>query len=146
MDEGLTLRDSAHQYPKQAAPMRVRAVLDARDTVLLGLATIAMMVALYAIFIYAPTERVMGDVQRIFYVHVSLAWLSYLAFFVVFVCSIVYLWRRDERKARRSARRRPGPPAAPSELDALRRKRRIARSGQWPQSPGRQFQPGDDPP
>jgi heme exporter protein C len=39
----------------------------------------------------------MGHVQRIFYVHVTLAWLSYLAFFVVFVCSIVYLWRRDER-------------------------------------------------
>jgi heme exporter protein C len=39
----------------------------------------------------------MGDVQRIFYVHVSLAWLSYLAFFVVFVCSVVYLWRRDQR-------------------------------------------------
>jgi heme exporter protein C len=62
-----------------------------------ALAVVAMLAALYAIFIYAPTERVMGDVQRIFYVHVSLAWLSYLAFFVVFVCSIVYLWRRDER-------------------------------------------------
>jgi heme exporter protein C len=36
-------------------------------------------------------------VQRIFYVHVPLAWLSYVAFFVVFVCSIGYLWRRDER-------------------------------------------------
>ena len=58
---------------------------------------LAMLAALYAIFLYAPAERVMGDVQRIMYVHVSLAWLSYLAFFVVFVCSIVYLRRRDER-------------------------------------------------
>src|SRR5947209_15564600 len=64
---------------------------------LLGLTVLAMLGASYGIFVYAPRERVMGDVQRIFYVHVSLAWLSYLAFLVVFVCSIVYLWRRDER-------------------------------------------------
>jgi heme exporter protein C len=62
-----------------------------------ALSIAAMIAALYAIFVYAPPERVMGDVQRIMYAHVSLAWLSYLAFFVVFVCSIVYLWRRDER-------------------------------------------------
>jgi heme exporter protein C len=61
------------------------------------LTVVAMVAALYAIFVYAPPERVMGDVQRIMYVHVSLAWLSYLAFLVVFVCSIAYLWRRDER-------------------------------------------------
>jgi heme exporter protein C len=64
---------------------------------LVALTALAMLAALYAIFVYAPTERVMGHIQRIFYVHVSLAWLSYLAFLVVFVASIVYLWRRDER-------------------------------------------------
>jgi len=48
----------------------------------------AMLGALWAIFLYAPTERVQGDVQRIFYVHVPMAWVSYLAFFVVFVASI----------------------------------------------------------
>jgi heme exporter protein C len=63
----------------------------------LALTVLATLVALFAIFVYAPTERVMGHVQRIFYVHVSLAWLSYLAFFVVFACSVVYLWRLDER-------------------------------------------------
>ncbi|MBI2911514.1 MAG: cytochrome c biogenesis protein CcsA [Chloroflexi bacterium] len=47
-----------------------------------------MLVALWAIFLYAPTERVQGDVQRIFYFHVPMAWVSYLAFFVVFVASI----------------------------------------------------------
>jgi heme exporter protein C len=57
----------------------------------------AMVAALFAIFVYAPTERVMGHVQRIFYVHVSLAWIAYLAFFVVFVGSVAYLWRRDAR-------------------------------------------------
>jgi heme exporter protein C len=58
---------------------------------------VAMLAALYGIFIYAPPERVQGDVQRIFYVHLSLAWLAYLAFFVVFVCSVLYLWRRADR-------------------------------------------------
>src|SRR5579884_4275790 len=96
MDKQLVLQETA---PPSVGP-RVAATQLREDRalrLLLGLAAIAMVVALYAIFVYAPTERVMGHVQRIFYVHVSLAWLSYLAFFVVFVCSVVYLWRRDER-------------------------------------------------
>ncbi len=61
----------------------------------LAVATLAAMAAaLYAALLYAPTERVQGDVQRIFYIHVPMAWNAYLAFFVVFVCSAVYLWRR----------------------------------------------------
>ncbi len=64
---------------------------------LFALAVVVMLGALFAIFVYAPTERAMGHVQRIFYLHVPLAWVSYLGFFVVFVCSAVYLWRRDER-------------------------------------------------
>jgi len=47
--------------------------------------------SLLAIFFYAPEERVMGDVQRIFYYHVSSAWVGFLAFFVVFLASIIYL-------------------------------------------------------
>lgn len=54
-----------------------------------------MMAALYMIFIYAPTEREMGEVQRIFYFHVPLAWIAFLAFFVVFVSSILFLWKRE---------------------------------------------------
>src|SRR6059036_1354667 len=62
---------------------------------LLGLTVpVSFLAALYAAFIYAPTERVQGDVQRIFYFHVPLAWTAYLAFFVVFVASIGYLWKR----------------------------------------------------
>jgi heme exporter protein C len=47
--------------------------------------------ALYATFMYAPTEKVMGDVQRIFYFHVGSAWNAFLAFLVVFLASIAYL-------------------------------------------------------
>ena len=62
----------------------------------LAVATLlSMAAALFAALIYAPTERVQGDVQRIFYVHLAVAWNAYLAFFLVFVASIVYLWKRD---------------------------------------------------
>lgn len=62
---------------------------------LLGLAVITMIVTMYLIFIWVPTEETMGVVQRIFYLHVPLAWLAFLAFFVVFVGSIMYLWKRQ---------------------------------------------------
>jgi len=52
------------------------------------------VVALWAAFIHAPTEREMGEVQRILYFHVGAAWTAFFAFFVVFVAGIIYLWRR----------------------------------------------------
>ena len=65
-----------------------------RDNVLLGLGLVLMIAALYLIFLHVPTERDMGVVQRIFYFHVPLAWVSLLAFSLVFVFSILYLWKR----------------------------------------------------
>jgi heme exporter protein C len=56
-----------------------------------------MLVNLYLIFVVAPTEAVLGDVQRVFYFHVPLAILSFLAFFLVFIASLVYLARRQSR-------------------------------------------------
>ena len=53
--------------------------------------------SLAAMFLYAPTERIQGNVQRIFYLHLPLAWLAYLAFFIVFVASVLYLWKGDRR-------------------------------------------------
>ena len=47
--------------------------------------------------IIVPADRVQGDAQRIMYVHVPSAWLAYLAFFVTFAGSVMYLWRRDFR-------------------------------------------------
>lgn len=73
----------------------------------LGLLTVVtLLVGIYMAFIYAPTERTQGDAQRIFYVHVPMAWLSYLAFAVIFVGSVGYLWKRSmrmDRLARASA-------------------------------------------
>lgn len=67
------------------------------SNVLLGLGFALMLAALYLVFIYVPTEETMGVVQRIFYFHVPLAWVGLLAFIVIFVCSILYLWKRDAK-------------------------------------------------
>lgn len=53
-----------------------------------------LLIALYGTFVYAPTEKVMGEVQRIFYFHVGSAFNAFLAFFVVFVAGIAYLVTR----------------------------------------------------
>jgi heme exporter protein C len=58
---------------------------------------LAAAVDLAMIVSYAPTDRVQGVVQRIFYFHVPMAWVAYLAFGVVLVASVVYLWKRDTR-------------------------------------------------
>lgn len=50
-----------------------------------------LIVATGLVFFYAPRERVMGEVQRIFYFHVASAWISMLAFFVTLVTGILYL-------------------------------------------------------
>jgi heme exporter protein C len=51
--------------------------------------------ALYQGMVSAPTERTMGDVQRIFYYHVPSAVVAFLLFFVNFLASIAYLAKRS---------------------------------------------------
>ena len=63
-------------------------------TVHLAVTLVWMVVALYMIFLFAPQERTMGEVQRIFYIHVPSAWTAFLAYFLVFLGSIGYLWKR----------------------------------------------------
>ena len=64
---------------------------------LTGLSLALFIGALYLVFLYVPTEATMGVVQRIFYFHVPVAWVAFLAFFIVFLCSILYLWKRQSR-------------------------------------------------
>ena len=52
---------------------------------------LAMVAAFVLIAVYAPEEKSMGVVQKIFYLHVPVAWVALLAFLVIFVCSILYL-------------------------------------------------------
>src|SRR5207302_609009 len=53
--------------------------------------------ALYEALVVAPTERTMGDVQRIFYYHVPSAWTAFILFSINFVASIVYLIKRSAK-------------------------------------------------
>jgi heme exporter protein C len=62
--------------------------------ILFGSTVISMLVALYFIFIFADEEKTMGAAQKIFYFHVSSAWLAFMAFFVTFVFSILFLIKR----------------------------------------------------
>ena len=72
--------------------------------VLLG--GVMMLANVYLIFWGAPTDAILGDIQRVFYFHVPIAVMSFLAFFLVFVASIAYLVKRNpawDRLAQASA-------------------------------------------
>ena len=61
-----------------------------------GLTLAGLVVTLYMIFLYAPEEMTMGEVQRIFYLHVSCAWTALMGFIIIFIASIVYLMKRSQ--------------------------------------------------
>ena len=56
-----------------------------------GGAVALMLIALAAIFFYAPTDWLQGPVQRIFYLHVSSAIAAFGCFAVVLLGGLVYL-------------------------------------------------------
>jgi len=58
-----------------------------------ALTLIAMLAAIYLVFVYVPTDREQGIIQRIFYFHVPLAMMTYLAVGTVALGSAIYLWR-----------------------------------------------------
>ena len=62
----------------------------------LGLVTaITMAIGLYLGLVWAPEDAIQGNAQRIFYIHVPMAWVAFLAFGVVFLAAILYLWQRS---------------------------------------------------
>jgi heme exporter protein C len=59
-----------------------------------GAALVTTAIATWMALVWAPTDAVQGEVYRIIYVHVPSAWLAYLAFIVVFLASIGWLWKK----------------------------------------------------
>jgi heme exporter protein C len=51
----------------------------------------------YLIFVWAPIESAMGITQKIMYIHVPSVMTAFIAFFITFLFSIVYLWKRNEK-------------------------------------------------
>ena len=52
---------------------------------------------------YTPIEARQGLAQKIFYLHVPAAWSALLAFFLVGLASVLYLWLKDTRLDRFAA-------------------------------------------
>jgi heme exporter protein C len=71
----------------QVKPVALK-VLDIASIILLG-------VSAYLALVFAPTELVMGDVQRVFYFHIGTAWTALLGFLLAAVFSVVYLINKD---------------------------------------------------
>ena len=76
---------------KQQQPQKSRA----RFLGALALITIAF--GLYWALIQAPRDALQGDVQRIMYLHLPSILTAYLSFFLVFIGSCLYLWKREKR-------------------------------------------------
>jgi heme exporter protein C len=73
----------------QAKPAILK-VLDVVSVLLLAAAA-------YLALVYAPTEAVMGQVQRVFYFHIGTAWTALMGFIVAGAAGIIYLAKRDEK-------------------------------------------------
>jgi heme exporter protein C len=66
-------------------------------TILIALGGVSVLGALWMVFFYAPTEREMGVIQRIYYLHIPTAWLGEFGYGLLALCSLGYLLLRDER-------------------------------------------------
>ncbi len=58
---------------------------------------VLFVIALGMVLFYAPEEAVMGNVQRVFYFHVSAGWVGGLAFLVTAVAGIAFLVGKNSK-------------------------------------------------
>ena len=69
-----------------------------RTSKILGaLALFFIAVGLYWGLVKAPPDAYQGDSQRIMYLHIPSILIAYLSFFIVFVGSCLFLWKRERR-------------------------------------------------
>ena len=54
-----------------------------------------LAIAAYLALVFAPTEAVMGQVQRVFYFHIGTAWTALLGFIAAGAAGIIYLVTRE---------------------------------------------------
>ena len=68
------------------------------------LVTFGLMAAVYLRALkFTPLEATQGAAQKIFYIHVPSAWVAFLAFGIVGICSILYLIMKEPRLDRIAA-------------------------------------------
>ncbi|MEW6402449.1 MAG: cytochrome c biogenesis protein [Chloroflexota bacterium] len=63
-------------------------ILDVASIIVLGIST-------YLALVFAPTEAVMGQVQRVFYFHIGTAWVGLMGFVLAAASGIAYLVTKD---------------------------------------------------
>jgi len=74
-----------------------------KNLILPLLLLLGMLVGLYMIFFYAPIEREIGVVQKIFYFHLPSALAAFFGFLLVFIYSLLYLRTHNLRWDRLAA-------------------------------------------
>lgn len=62
-----------------------------------AIGAVLVIVTTWVIFAWTPIEATQGVIQRIYYVHVPLAWIAEMAFAMTALLGIMYLWLRDDR-------------------------------------------------
>jgi heme exporter protein C len=69
-----------------------------RPDLLLGVAIAAVAAVYVRALAFTPIEARQGAAQKILYIHASAAFIAlYVAFALMAVCSILYLWLKDEK-------------------------------------------------
>jgi heme exporter protein C len=86
----------------QAAPASATRVIQ-RGLALSGIGLLGLGVVYVIALAYTPVEARQGLAQKIFYLHVPAAWNALLAFSLVGLASILYLWLHDTRLDRFAA-------------------------------------------
>ena len=66
-------------------------------TAFFSLTTLLMLVTIYLVFMWVPTEQNLGISQRIFYFHVPLGWIGMVSIFVVGRASVMHLSTRNDK-------------------------------------------------
>jgi heme exporter protein C len=62
-----------------------------------SLALISIVFGVYFGLVQAPPDAYQGEVQRIMYLHIPSILTAYLSFFIVFIGSCLFLWKREKR-------------------------------------------------
>src|SRR5512136_1908173 len=70
---------------------------DTTGAILAVVSAVLVVTGLVLVFLWAPLELTMKEVQRIFYFHVAVDWVGFLAFFVTLVASVAYLRTHDRK-------------------------------------------------
>ena len=66
-------------------------------TAFFSLTALLMLVTIYLVFMWVPTEQNLGISQRIFYFHVPLGWIGMVSIFVVGIASVIHLSTRNDK-------------------------------------------------